>query len=100
MGFGNRGGQQGKETYKLKLTNKKYIYYKLLESSKKVVGPVSTQALVDWRLGGNESLDSITYVPGGYKYRDLALQVGGVSNVAVRLVVSSAGLGLDSDRKF
>jgi hypothetical protein len=48
MGFGNRGGQQGKGTYKLKLTNK---YYKLLESSKKVVGPVSTQALVDWRLG-------------------------------------------------
>jgi hypothetical protein len=47
-GFGNRGGQQGKETYKLKLTNK---YYKLLESSKKVVGPVSTQAHVDWRLG-------------------------------------------------
>jgi hypothetical protein len=51
MGFGSRGGQQGKETYKLKLTNKNYKYYKLLESSKKVVRPVSTQALVDWRLG-------------------------------------------------
>jgi hypothetical protein len=36
-----------------KLTNKNYTYYKLLEleSSKKFVGPVSTQALVDWRLG-------------------------------------------------
>jgi hypothetical protein len=34
-----------------KLTNKNYKYYKLLESSKKVVGPVSTQALVDWLLG-------------------------------------------------
>jgi hypothetical protein len=41
MGFGNRVRQQGKETYKLKLTNKNYKYYKLLESSKKVVGPVS-----------------------------------------------------------
>jgi hypothetical protein len=51
MGFGNRGGQQGKEAYKMKLTNKNYKYYKLLESSKKAVGPVSTQGLVDWRLG-------------------------------------------------
>jgi hypothetical protein len=51
MGFGNRARQQGKETYKLKLTSKNYKNYKLLESSKKVVGPVSTQALVDWRLG-------------------------------------------------
>jgi hypothetical protein len=51
MGFGNRVRQQGEETYKLKLTNKNYKYYKLLESSKKVVGPVSTQTLVDWRLG-------------------------------------------------
>jgi hypothetical protein len=42
--------QLEKETYKLKLTNKNYKYYKLLESSKKVVGPVSTQAPVDWRL--------------------------------------------------
>jgi hypothetical protein len=46
MGFGNRVRQQGKETYKQKLQ-----YYNGLESSKKVVGPVSTQALVDWRLG-------------------------------------------------
>jgi hypothetical protein len=51
MGFGNRVRQQGKETYKLKLTNKNYKYYNLLQSSKKVVGPASTQALVDWRLG-------------------------------------------------
>jgi hypothetical protein len=51
MGFGNRVSLQGKETYKLKLTNKNCKYYKLLESSKKVVGPVSTQELVDWRLG-------------------------------------------------
>jgi hypothetical protein len=34
-----------------KLTNKNYEYYKLLESSKKVVGPVSMQTLVEWRLG-------------------------------------------------
>jgi hypothetical protein len=40
--------QQGRETYKPKLTIQ---YYKLLESSKEVVGPVSTQELVDWRLG-------------------------------------------------
>jgi hypothetical protein len=51
MGFGNHVKQQRKETHKLKLTNKNYKYYKLLESSKKVVGPVTTQALVDWRLG-------------------------------------------------
>jgi hypothetical protein len=30
-----------------KLTNKKYKYYKLLESGKQVMGPVPTQALVD-----------------------------------------------------
>jgi hypothetical protein len=42
--------QRGKETYKLELTNKNYNYYKLLESGKQVVGPVSKQALVDWRL--------------------------------------------------
>jgi predicted solute-binding protein len=36
--------QRGKETYKLKLTNKNYKYYKLLESGKQVVGLVSTQA--------------------------------------------------------
>jgi hypothetical protein len=47
MGFGNRVRQQGKETYKLKLTNKNYKYYKLLESGKQVVGPVSTQARTD-----------------------------------------------------
>jgi hypothetical protein len=34
-----------------KLTNKNYNYYKLLESGKQVVGPVSMQALMDWRLG-------------------------------------------------
>jgi hypothetical protein len=34
-----------------KLTNKNYNCYKLLESGKQVVGPVSTQAPVDWRLG-------------------------------------------------
>jgi hypothetical protein len=43
--------QWGKEAYELKHTNKNYNYYKLLESGKQVVGPVSTQALVDWRLG-------------------------------------------------
>jgi hypothetical protein len=43
--------QRGKETYKLELTNKKYKYYKLLESGKQVMGPALTQALVGWRLG-------------------------------------------------
>jgi hypothetical protein len=45
-----------------KLTNKKYKYYKLLKSSKKVVGPVSTQALVDWWLGewGNDFIGVYT----------------------------------------
>jgi hypothetical protein len=45
------GRQRGKETCKLELTNKNYNYYKLLKSGKQVVRPVSTQALVDWRLG-------------------------------------------------
>jgi hypothetical protein len=38
-------------TYKLKLTNKNYKCYNGLESVKQVVGPVSAQALVEWRLG-------------------------------------------------
>jgi hypothetical protein len=41
----------GKETYKLKRTNKNYKYKNRLESSKQVVGPVSAQTLVDWWLG-------------------------------------------------
>jgi hypothetical protein len=41
----------GKETYKLKLTNKKYKYKNRLESGKQVVGPISAQTLVDKRLG-------------------------------------------------
>jgi hypothetical protein len=57
MGFGNCVGQRGNETYKLKLTNKNYNYYKLLESDKQVEGPVSTQALV----------------PGGYIWATLFL---------------------------
>jgi hypothetical protein len=44
-------GQWGKETYKLKLTNRNYKYKKRLESGKQVVGPISTQVPVDWRLG-------------------------------------------------
>jgi hypothetical protein len=43
--------QQGKEAYKLKLTNKKYKDYSGLESGKQVVGPISAQTLVGWRLG-------------------------------------------------
>jgi hypothetical protein len=43
--------QRVKETYKLELTNKKYNQFKLLESDKQVVGPVSKQALVGRRLG-------------------------------------------------
>jgi hypothetical protein len=46
MGFGNRVRQQGKETYKQELQ-----IVQVAKSSKKVVGPVSTQVLVDWRLG-------------------------------------------------
>jgi hypothetical protein len=46
-----RGSETGGDSWERKLTNKNYKYYKLLESSKKVVGPVSIQALVDWRLG-------------------------------------------------
>jgi hypothetical protein len=36
-------------------------------------------------------------VPGGCKYGDLALQVGGVSNETVKYGLSSAGLGPESD---
>jgi hypothetical protein len=36
-------------------------------------------------------------VPGEYKYRDLALQVGEVSNETVKYGLSSAGLGPESD---
>jgi hypothetical protein len=43
--------QRGKETYKLKLTNKNYNNYSGLESGKQIVGPVSAQALVERRLG-------------------------------------------------
>jgi hypothetical protein len=43
--------QRGKEAYKLKLTNKKYKDYNGLESGKQVVGPISAQTLVGWRLG-------------------------------------------------
>jgi hypothetical protein len=62
MGFGNLVRQQGKETYKLKLTNKNYKYYNGLESGKQVVGPVSAQALVDWRLSecGNKFIGVCT----------------------------------------
>jgi hypothetical protein len=40
--------QRGKETYKLKLTNKNYKYKNRLESGKQVVGPISAQTLMDW----------------------------------------------------
>jgi hypothetical protein len=43
--------QRGKEAYKLKLTNKNYKYCSGLESGKQVVGAISVQALVEWRLG-------------------------------------------------
>jgi hypothetical protein len=58
-GFGNPVRQRGKETYKLKLTNRNYNYYNGLESGKQVVGPVSAQALVEWRLGecGDKFID-------------------------------------------
>jgi hypothetical protein len=42
----------GKEDYKLKLkTRINYKYYNGLESGKQVAGPISAQAIVDWRLG-------------------------------------------------
>jgi hypothetical protein len=54
--------QRGKETHKLKLTNKNYKYYNGLESGKQAVGPISAQALVDWRLGecGDKFIDVCT----------------------------------------
>jgi hypothetical protein len=36
-------------------------------------------------------------VPGGYKYGDLALQVGGISDETVKYGLSSVGLGPESD---
>jgi hypothetical protein len=39
-----------KEAYKLKLINKNYKYKNRLESGKQVIGPISAQTLVDWRL--------------------------------------------------
>jgi hypothetical protein len=50
-GFGNLVRQRGKEAYKLELTNKNYKDYIGLESGKQVVGPISAQTLVGWRLG-------------------------------------------------
>jgi hypothetical protein len=54
--------ERGKETYRLKLTNKNYKYYNRLESGKQIVGPISAQALVDWRLGecGNKFIGVYT----------------------------------------
>jgi hypothetical protein len=43
--------QRGKEAYNLKLINKNYKDCNELESGKQVVGPISAQTLVDWRLG-------------------------------------------------
>jgi hypothetical protein len=44
------GSETGGDGGERKLTNKNYKYYNGLESGKQVVGPVSVQALVDWRL--------------------------------------------------
>jgi hypothetical protein len=41
----------GKGNLQLKLTNKNHKDCNRLESDKQVVGPVSAQTLVDWRLG-------------------------------------------------
>jgi hypothetical protein len=46
-----RGSETVRGNGERKLTNKKYKYYKLLESGKQVVRPVSTQVLVGWWLG-------------------------------------------------
>jgi hypothetical protein len=55
-------------------------------------------------VGGNEKVTQCLGVqldhpvPGGYKYGDLALQVGGVSNPRhLNLVMSPAGLGTEND---
>jgi hypothetical protein len=52
----------GKGNFQLKLTNKNYKYKNKLESGKQVVGPISAQTLVDWRLGecGNKFIGVCT----------------------------------------
>jgi hypothetical protein len=45
------GSETGRDSGERKLTNKNYKYYNGLESGKQVVGPISAQTLVDWRLG-------------------------------------------------
>jgi hypothetical protein len=46
-----RGSETVWDSGERELTNKNYTEYELLESDKQDVWPVSTQALVDWRLG-------------------------------------------------
>jgi hypothetical protein len=46
-----RGSETLWDSGERKLTNKNYKDYNGLESGKQVVGPVSAQSLVDWRLG-------------------------------------------------
>jgi hypothetical protein len=54
--------QRGKEAYKLKLTNKNCKDCNGLESGRQVVGPMSAQMLVDWRLSecGNKFIGECT----------------------------------------
>jgi hypothetical protein len=63
--------QRGKETYKLKLTNKNYKYYSGLESGKLVVGPVSAQALVNVWVPGKTSVEMKSKVFNMVLLRDL-----------------------------
>jgi hypothetical protein len=46
-----RGSETGGDSGERKLTNNNYKYKNMLESGKQVVGPISAQTLVDWRLG-------------------------------------------------
>jgi hypothetical protein len=46
-----RCSETGGDSGERKLTNKNYKYKNWLHSGKQVVGPVSAQTLVDWRLG-------------------------------------------------
>jgi hypothetical protein len=94
-GFGNRWRQRGKENYKLKLTNKNYKYKNRLESSKQVVGPISAQTLVDWRLDecGNKFIDSESDNSSGECFFTECVSIVGTTSVVRVLGCRSRGPG-------
>jgi hypothetical protein len=57
-----RGSETGGDSGERKLTNMNYKYKNRLQSGKQVVGPISAQTLVDWRLGerGNKFIGVCT----------------------------------------